>query len=532
MIKTNSNRDIRKKTTLDKDLKKIVRLEEATHTAGLQATKIGLGLLFLLLVWAYAALQAGGIENSAIVIAAGIIGGYMALNIGANDVANNVGPAVGSRTLSLYGALAIAVVFEAAGAIIAGGDVVSTVSKKIIDPGQMPDATTFIWAMMAALLAAALWVNIATFMNTPVSTTHAVVGAVMGGGIAAVGIDAVNWPTMARIAASWVISPVIGGAIAAGFLAFIKFAILYKDDKIAAARRWVPLLVAIMAGVFTTYLVMKGLKRIWKVDLEVALGFGVAGFIAAYALVRPIVARATIGLENRRKPVTGLFTVPLICAAALLSFAHGANDVANAVGPLAAVYSAATTGTIVAKAVVPLWVMFVGALGISAGLVLFGPKLIRTVGDKITRLDRARAFSIALSAAITVILASALGLPVSSTHTALGAVFGVGLLRETLDRWRRLRRSREAEALRHALSDAASNSGEYATEVLAGAEFSERLVEPRKGKKKRKKARARKLVRRQHLYTIIAAWLVTVPLAALLAAGLYMVLRALPFTAS
>ena len=198
---------------------------------------------------------------------------------------------------------------------------------------------------------------------------------------------------------------------------------------------------------------------------------------------------------------------------------------------MAAVYSAATTGTIVAKAAVPLWVMLVGALGISAGLVLFGPKLIRTVGDKITKLDRARAFSIALSAAITVIAASAMGLPVSSTHTALGAVFGVGLLRERLDRSRRHRRTLEAEALRHAISGAAGNSGEYATEVLAGADISEQLLDSRKSKKKIKKARARKLLRRQHLYTIIAAWLITVPLAALLAAGLFIVLRAMPFTA-
>lgn len=203
----------------------------------------------------------------------------MALNIGANDVANNVGPAVGSRALTMVGALIIAAIFEAAGALIAGGDVVATISKGIIDPNLVPDSETFVWAMMAALLAASLWINLATYVGAPVSTTHAVVGGVMGAGIAAVGFELVNWLTMSKIAASWVLSPVLGGVIAAMFLAFIKANIIYRDDKIAAAKRWVPILIALMAAVFSCYLAMKGLKKIWRPNF-----WAVAAISSAFSL--------------------------------------------------------------------------------------------------------------------------------------------------------------------------------------------------------------------------------------------------------
>ena len=513
----------KKKTILDKDLGKIVQLEAAVHESGLQIVKIGIGLVFLVAIFIAASIAFYDLspvsENSAFVVAACIIGGYMALNIGANDVANNVGPAVGSKALTLVGALAIAAVFEAAGAILAGGDVVSTIKNGIIDPALMPDTATFIRAMMAALLAAALWLNLATYVGAPVSTTHSIVGGVMGAGIAATGMNAVNWGTMSKIAASWVISPVLGGLVAAGFLAFIKFSIYYKDDMIAAARKWVPVLVSIMACAFTVYLVMKGLKKVWKPEAWMIGVVGVAAFAVSHALVKPAVARASAEMENRRKAVSDLFTIPLICSAALLSFAHGANDVANAVGPLAAIVDAASTGGISTKVGVPLWVMVVGAVGIAAGLVLFGPKLIRTVGQQITKLDRARAFCVALSAAITVIIASTLGLPVSSTHIAVGGVFGVGFLREYLSYLRRRRHEEERrqrkkeEEVKAALAAAAGDQA--AMEALAG-----------KQQKKIAQSRTRKLVRRTHLMTIIAAWLITVPLAALLAAVLFYLFNA------
>ena len=496
------------KTSVDKDLKKIVRLEKSTRKAGRRILKVGLGLLFLVVVWMFATLHAGAAESGIFVIAAGIIGGYMALNIGANDVANNMGPAVGARALTMTGALVIAATCEAAGAILAGGDVVATISKGIIDPTPMADATTFIKAMMAALLGAALWLNLATYIGTPVSTTHAIVGGVVGAGIAATGIEAVNWATMSAIAASWIVSPVMGGVLAAIFLAFVKFAILYRDDKIAAAKRWVPVLVSIMAAAFSMYLVMKGLKKVWRADGLTVIAIGVLVFAATQILVKPLVARRAATLENRRKAVNVLFTIPLICSTAFLSFAHGANDVANAVGPLAAIVGAAGSGGIAAAVEVPLWVMVVGAAGISAGLVLFGPRLIRTVGEKITKLNPVRAYCVALSAAVTVIIASALGLPVSSTHIALGGIFGVGFFRELVTNWNKT-------------SLSPRTLGAAAPDTAGGGQ-------PDNLARKLRKAQKRRLVRRQHLLTIAAAWVVTVPMAAVLAGILFALMTGFP----
>jgi inorganic phosphate transporter, PiT family len=508
--------------TVDKDLKRLSRVERATLQMGRGNAKIGVGLLFILGVWAYLALQAGTGEGELFVVAAGVIGAYMALNIGANDVANNVGPAVGSAALTMTGALVIAAVFETAGAVLAGSDVVSTIRKGIIDPEGIASTAHFTWAMMAALLSAALWINLATWVGAPVSTTHSIVGGVMGAGIAAAGWGAVNWVTMSKIAASWVISPVLGGLVAAGFLALIKFMIVFQDDKISAAKRWVPILVAIMAAAFSTYLIMKGLKNIWKPGGTVLLLIAVASFFIAWQLVRKWVARAAEGLENNRKSVSTLFTVPLICSAAMLSFAHGANDVANAVGPLAAIVGSVYSGEVVSKVAVPYWVLVIGAIGISAGLVLYGPKLIKTVGSQITKLDRMRAFTVALSASITVIVASALGLPVSSTHIAVGAVFGVGFFRE----WLVNKRKRPALATAAAADVSQSVGGLSSGDDLSPEAARDLgLALSIKSKKKEKKRRKKRLVRRSHFLTIIAAWLVTVPLAALLSSLLFFAIK-------
>lgn len=503
-----------KKSILDKDLKRLSSLQSATRETGQTAVKLGLSLVFLAGVFIFATLYLGGQQNAAFVIAAAVIGGYMALNIGANDVANNVGPAVGSKAMTMAGALIIAAVFEAAGAIIAGGDVVSTIRKGIISADAIGDVSVFMTAMMAALLAAALWLNLATWVGAPVSTTHSIVGGVMGAGIAAAGFAAVNWPTMAKIAASWVISPVLGGVIAAGFLFFIKKSILFRDDKLTAAKRWVPVIVAIMAAAFSMYLVTKGLKKLWKPDTEMVALVGLAGFLIAYGVVRPLVARAALGMENKRKSVSTLFVIPLIVSAALLSFAHGANDVANAVGPLAAIVGAAGEGAVVTKVGIPLWVMIIGAIGIAAGLMLFGPKLIKKVGEQITKLNPIRAFCVALSAAITVLIASTLGLPVSSTHIAVGGVFGVGFLREFMTNRRPPKPTTIA-------APAPLSSETRESEI---AQKLNEHVEANSLEKKVRKAARRKLVRRQHLLSIGAAWIITVPLAALLAGGLFYVL--------
>ena len=484
------------KETLTKDLGKFAALERATQSLSRQFSRVGWALLFLAITSNVAMISTVGMDHQMFIVAAGVIGGYMALNIGANDVANNVGPAVGSRALPMVGALILAAVFESLGAIIAGGDVVKTISKGIVDPAHIGDPNVFIWAMMSALLAAALWVNLATWLNAPVSTTHAVVGGVMGAGIAAAGFAVVDWTVMGAIAASWVISPVLGGLIAAAFLAFIKFNVIYRADKIAGARRWVPVLVALMAGVFSAYLVMKGLSKLWRPGPWVIAAIGVGVYAVTYLIVRPIILRKAAGMENRNKSVRSLFTLPLICAAALLSFAHGANDVANAVGPLAAVVDTAATGGAHGKVGIPNWVLFVGAAGITLGLLLFGPKLIRTVGAEITKMNPMRAYCVALAAAITVIVASALGLPVSSTHIAVGAVFGVGFFREWITR-------RKTHI----------NHGRYTKE-----DGEEPAAQAEQGERSGK----RRLVRRQYVMTIVAAWIVTVPSAAAMGGGLFL----------
>jgi PiT family inorganic phosphate transporter len=219
------------KMKLDKDLKKIGQVQAATRTALGLETRIGLSVVFLLIVFGYVALIKGVSSSSVIVIVAAVIGGYMAMTIGANDVANNVGPAVGSKAITMTGALVIAAVFEVTGALVAGSNVVATVSGGIVDPARMPGEGTFVWAMLAALFAAALWIHLATYFRAPVSTTHSIVGAVLGAGAAAAGFSAVNWPVVARITASWIISPIMGGVIAAILLAFIKFAVLYRSDS-------------------------------------------------------------------------------------------------------------------------------------------------------------------------------------------------------------------------------------------------------------------------------------------------------------
>ncbi|MGR3709412.1 MAG: inorganic phosphate transporter [Alterinioella nitratireducens] len=477
--------------TLDKDLGRISQLEYATQYVSRPMVGLGIALAFVVIVGIAVTIFLGTQTPSPIIIAAAVLGAYMAINIGANDVANNMGPAVGANALTMGGAIVIAALFESAGALLAGGDVVSTISKGIIDPESVADTQVFIWAMMAALMSSALWVNLATWVGAPVSTTHAVVGGVMGAGIAAAGFAAVNWATMGAIAASWVISPLLGGVVAAVFLAFIKAYIIYQDDKIAAARRWVPVLIGIMAGVFATYLAMKGLKRIVSIDLGTALVIGVVIGAVSYAISAPMIRRQSEGMENRNRSLKSLFSVPLVFSAALLSFAHGANDVANAVGPLAAIVHADQFGEFAGSVSIPNWVMIIGAFGISFGLVLFGPKLIRMVGSQITKLNPMRAYCVALSAAITVIIASWLGLPVSSTHIAVGAVFGVGFFRE----WHAERRSRKF-----------------------GAAKPKRIAAEER--------RRRKLVRRSHFLTIIAAWVITVPAAATMSGLIFLGLSA------
>lgn len=512
-------------------LKELNQIDNATKDGRIELFRIGTAILFIVGIMLYIEMNLDIGEGKVMLAAAAMIGGYMAINIGANDVANNVGPAVGSQALTLVGAICIAAIFEASGALIAGGDVVGTIKNGIIDPALISDKNNFVWLMMAALLAAAVWLNIATALGAPVSTTHSIVGGVLGAGIAVGGTGIADWSKVGMIAASWVISPLLGGIIAALFLYVIKRMIVFKDDKLAAAQKVVPFLLMIMAWSFTTYLMLKGLNKIWSVSFVTASAFGLVVAFIVLMVTRPLIRRASIGEPNDAESVNKLFTIPLIISAAFLSFAHGANDVANAVGPLAAINAVLVNGeAVITEAKIPLWVMLVGAIGISLGLALWGPKLIRTVGSEITELNRSRAFCIAMAAAITVIVASQLGLPVSSTHIAVGGIFGVGFLREYLV----MSQGEKLEEIKHHHDNDDPEAVDQFIEEFkhANIERQDELLTQLKNKstkalltkKERKtlgKIHQQKLVKRSHILKIASAWIVTVPVSGVLAALFY-----------
>ncbi|WP_331774569.1 inorganic phosphate transporter [Sulfurospirillum sp. 1612] len=523
--------------------------KESKHKKLIDVYKFFGALLFILMIVWYATTLTQGISQPILLLVATIFGGYMALNIGANDVANNVGPAVGSQAITILGAVIVAGLFEALGSFIAGGNVVGTIKSGIINPNLIQETSTFVWLMMAALLAGAIWLNLATAFGAPVSTTHSIVGGVMGSGLAAVGFHMVNWSKMGAIVSSWIISPLLGGIIAAVFLIIIKKTIVYKEDKRLAAKTMVPILLALMTWAFSTYIILKGLKKLVHLNFSIAAFIGLLVAIVVYFYTRSSIIKKADTLENTRKGINKLFNIPLIFSAALLSFAHGSNDVANAIGPLAGIYDALATGNIISTAHIPLWVMAVGAIGIVVGLSLYGPKLIKTVGSEITELDQIRAFCVAISAALTVIIASQLGLPVSSTHIAIGAVFGVGFLREYL--MRNPVKETEAEIEQHKIDTEMNKLEEYkhALESLGKLKkvdpilvkslmtkineekaiirnIHEGELELSKIEKKAIKAvKKHELVKRSALKMIIAAWLITVPASALLSAMFYYMLR-------
>lgn len=486
----------RARQTLDKDLDRLTFVEQAGQHVSRRLAPIGMGLIFVI---AASLLGLGFIQNQAqagAVIAASALAAYMAMNIGANDVTNNVGAAVGARAISMTWALVMAATFEISGAFIAGSNVTATISSGIVAPWMVSDPKTFIWIMMAALLAAALWINIATWLNAPVSTTHSIVGSVLGAAAAAVGSSAINWHVIANITIGWLISPILGAVIASFILFLIYDLIVYRHDKIVAAKRWVPILNGMMLGSFTCYLSLKTSGQGFSTLSPAVAVLGIIVGCLTWITSIPIVSRQAEGLENRNQSLRTLFRTPLIGSAALLSFAHGANDVSNAIGPLAGIIHVIRDDDLHRLGSAPFWVVLIGAFGISIGLLLFGPRLIKLVGSKITKLNPMRAYCVSMSSALTVITASSLGLPVSTTHIAIGAVFGVGFFRE----WYMRHSRRRADYLR-------MKSAEGTEKKWKGVNSDEQ--------------KRRYLVRRSHILTIMGAWAVTLPISAGLAATIY-----------
>ena len=373
-----------------------------------------------------------GVAFPDLLVVATLIGGYMALVTGANDTANNLGPAVGSKAISLPTAIIIAIVFELAGALVAGGEVMNTIKGQIIAPEMIPDHLDFVWVMLSALLAAAIWVHLSTALGIPVSTTHSIIGGILGAGITAGGIGITNWPKLVTIGSSWIVSPILGGVIAAAFLYLIKRTLTYKVDMLRAAKRTVPILMAAMGWAFSAYLLLKGLKQTLQVDFQTALLSSFVIAVGLYLIVYPAISQRADRLPQSKMGINSLFNLPLVFAAAMLSFAHGANDLANTIGPVAAIHEVLLGAAINEVSRVPFWIVMTGAVGIVIGIALYGKKMIRVVGYGITELDQMRAYCIAMAVSITIILASEFSIPVSTTHTVVGAVFGVGFLREFL----------------------------------------------------------------------------------------------------
>jgi PiT family inorganic phosphate transporter len=365
-----------------------------------------------------------------------IFGLYMTWGIGANDVANVMGTSVGSGAITVKTAIIIAAIFEFGGAALAGSHVTGTIRKGIIDPSPITsNPEILVLGMLAAMLAAAVWLSFASSRGWPVSTTHSIVGAIVGFAIAGIGLDAVHWGKIGQIAASWVVSPILGGTLAFVLMMSIRHLILNTDQPFLNAKRWGPVYVFLVGFIISLVTLFKGLKHL-KIDFSVPASFGVAaifGLLIAgvgWYLIHKVQVDEKADRDFHFASVEKVFTPMMIFTAAAMAFAHGSNDVANGVGPLAAVWGLVKSGGELAqKSAMPLWILLMGGAGIVVGLATYGYKVMRTIGTKITELTPTRGFCATMAAAATVVLASRTGMPVSTTHVAVGAVIGVGLAR-------------------------------------------------------------------------------------------------------
>ncbi len=370
-----------------------------------------------------------------LLILAVMFGIFMAWGVGANDVANAMGTSVGAKAITIKQAIIIAMVFEFAGAYLAGGEVTSTIRKGIVDPEALADTPElFVYGMLAGLLAAGTWLLVATAFGWPVSTTHSIVGAIIGFACVGIGFDSVQWPKVAEIASSWVVSPIMAGTLSFFLYMSVKKFIFGATDPYVAAKRFVPVYIFLAGYIVSMVTLVKGLKHIGlEVTFQQALIYSLvtAMFIALigiYGLSR--IKRVTRSEQGDIVNLERAFGVLMIFTACAMAFAHGSNDVANAIGPLAAINSVIENGGMVGtKSSIPGWILLLGGTGIVLGLATYGYKVIRTIGTHITELTPSSGFAAELAAASTVVIASGYSLPVSTTHTLVGGVLGVGLAR-------------------------------------------------------------------------------------------------------
>lgn len=364
-----------------------------------------------------------------------LFGFFMAWGVGANDVANAMGTSVGAKAITIKQAIIIAMVFEFAGAYLAGGEVTSTIRKGIIDPELLADTPELlVYGMMSALLAAGIWLLIATTFGWPVSTTHSIVGAIVGFASVGISVDAVNWDKVGNIVSSWVVSPVMAGTMSFFIYMSVRKFVFDTADPFVSARRAVPVYIFLVGFVISMVTMVKGLKHVGlDISFEQAIFYslGAASMIGVIGgLVASRIKRVTESEGHDIVNIERMFGVLMLFTACAMAFAHGSNDVANAIGPLAAVHSIISSGgEVMQKAVMPTWILLLGGSGIVAGLALYGYRVMRTIGTHITELTPSSGFAAELAAATTVVLASGYSLPVSTTHTLVGGVLGVGLAR-------------------------------------------------------------------------------------------------------
>ena len=374
--------------------------------------------------------------GNVLIILAVVFGTFMAWGIGANDVANAMGTSVGSGAVTIKQAIIIAVIFEFSGAILAGGEVTATIRKGILDAALFTnDPHLLVYGMMASLLAAGSWLLIASSFGWPVSTTHSIVGAIVGFGAVGVGVDAVAWGKVIKIVISWIASPVLAGIVSFTLFRSLQNLIIDTQDPFNNAKKYVPYYMFLVGFVVSLVTIFKGLKHVGlsfsaSTSYLLSLGFGLLVAIIGTLMIRNIHLNPDENIDFHFTSMERVFGVLMIITAAAMAFAHGSNDVANAIGPLAAIYSVIESGgAIGSKSVLPLWILLVGGAGIVVGLVTYGHRVIATIGTGITQLTPSRGFAATLAAAATVVIASGTGIPVSTTQVLVGAVLGVGLAR-------------------------------------------------------------------------------------------------------
>jgi len=374
--------------------------------------------------------------GSTLIMLAVVFGLFMAWGIGANDVANALGTSVGSGAITIKTAIIVAAIFELAGAALAGGSVTRTIRKGIIDPSAIVDRPEIlVYGMLAALLAAGCWLAVASAKGWPVSTTHSIVGAIVGFAVAGIGVEAVAWGKIGQIVASWVVSPLLGGGFAFLLMMSIQKLIFNAERPFNQAVKWGPYYIFLVGFVISLITLFKGLKHL-SVDLSISASFLIAGAIGmAVAIIgKNAISRVKLDENADREfqfaSVERVFAPMIVFTACAMAFAHGSNDVANGVGPLAAVYGLVKSGgEVTQKLPMPFWILALGGVGIVVGLATYGYRVMQTIGGKITALTPTSGFCATVAAAITVVFASRTGMPVSTTHIAVGAVMGVGLAR-------------------------------------------------------------------------------------------------------